>query len=144
MSSEPRGRIFQDDHFTLSEFTGSRLTGLVVWQDPDDGQAIIVFIRADRRPWQRFFLDAGIGFWEDWGELEPGVVEPGDEIPDLEIIDKLQEFGVADAVIRRIFCEPCGSNAQIVIELDDGARVTLQPTDPEIFDSPSELMLLTP
>ena len=143
MKSRPRGRLFHADEFTLSEFTGSRLTGLVLWQDPDNGEAAVVHIKIDRRPWQRFFLDAGFGTWEDWGELEPGgeVIEDPDIV---EAIDKLQEFGIADAVIRRIFCEPCANNARIVIELDGGARVILQPTEPEILGSPSELVMLRP
>jgi len=114
----------------------------VLWQDPD-GDAIVVHIKVDRRPWQRFFLDAGFGCWEDWGEIEPG----GEVIDDpdiVEAVDKLQEFSVADAVIRRIFCEPCGNNARFVIELEDGARLQLQPTDPEISDSPRAFVMLKP
>ena len=145
MIPEPRGRIFQDDHFTVSDFAGTRLTGLVLWQDCDNGHAIMVFIQVDRRPWQRFFLGAGIGFWEDWGEIEPGLIDPDDEPDDAFLqIDKLEEFGVSDAAIRRIFCEPCGNNARIVIEFGDGAQVILQPTDPATFDSHSELVMLRP
>ena len=67
---EPPGRMFQDQNFDvhgLEQCKIERLIGLVSHDRPED-RPIVVNLKVEGGSWQRFFLDAGIAFWEDWGE----------------------------------------------------------------------------
>src|SRR5215216_4387154 len=66
------GRIHQDYDFDVAGLEGCRveeLSGIVDIPDPDN-IPIFINLKVTGHSWQRFFVDAGIGFWEEWPYLE--------------------------------------------------------------------------
>lgn len=53
-------RIHQDENFTANGFSGKQLEQLIGFEYIDQPGTIIVYIKAE----DKFFLDAGMGFWE--------------------------------------------------------------------------------
>ena len=52
-------RIFQGESFNVE------------LSDPSKpNQPDIIYIKTKEKGWQQFFLDAGLGFWEDWEKFE--------------------------------------------------------------------------
>jgi len=66
---EPRGRLAQAAAFEMTELLGRPVEQLVAYGDHINGPDavdIVAFRLAGDRYWHRVFLDAGIGFWEEW------------------------------------------------------------------------------
>jgi hypothetical protein len=61
--------MFQHDEFVFSDLEGTTLERLLLYVDPE-GVPWIAFIKATGVHWQRFFLDAGHGFWGEFDDDE--------------------------------------------------------------------------
>ncbi|WP_281231420.1 hypothetical protein [Flavobacterium gelatinilyticum] len=135
---EERGRIFQDDTFLFTEFDGLKLQKLVVCENPETKEPVIVYLKVENHNWHQYFLDIGIGFWEDWNfdELE---IEEDDSF---SYIDKTSEFNLFERTIAKIWCEPEQNNSRITIAFESGEKLILKTTDPETFDSESLLLII--
>lgn len=129
-----KGRIFQDDNFVFTEFDGLKLQELVVCEKPETKEAIIVYLKVENHNWHQYFLDAGIGFWENWNIM--------DEDDDYNYINKIHEFDLFEKTISKIWCEPQKNNSQIIIAFSEGKKLILRKINPDIFDSESELVLI--
>ena len=65
---DPRGRIHQDNNFDVKGLDGEKvqeILGLVEEDNPDD-QPIMVYLKVTNNRWQKYFIDARIGFWEEY------------------------------------------------------------------------------
>jgi hypothetical protein len=131
---EQRGRIFQDDNFVFTEFNGLKLQKVVVCENPETNEPILVYLKVENNYWHKYFLDAGIGFWETWNEIDI------DSDDGYNYIDKTNEFALFEKIISRIWCEPQQNNSQIIIEFESSEKLILRTVQPEIFDSESELL----
>lgn len=131
------GRIHQDKNFIVIGFTGKKLEQLIGIASVEEPEApIMVYIKVEDKGLQQFFLDVGIGFWENWGMIEI------DEEDDTEFIysDYTEKLSVRGQEIRNIFCEPNSFTSQIVIELDNSDKIILRCIHPEQFDSKCEII----
>ena len=66
--SEPRGRLRNAKSFQMPEMLQRQIEKVVAYReegDELDSIEIIGFKMSDTDHWHRFFLDAGIGFWEE-------------------------------------------------------------------------------
>ncbi len=135
MSTLQRGRMFQDYEFVFTEFDGLRLERLVVCENRETRNCVLAYIKVENHNWQQFFLDAGIGFWEEWDDIEL------DDDPTFQHWDKAVEFGLIGKRIQRIHCEPDQLNSRIIIAFEHGLSVILRTVEPTIFDGISELVL---
>ena len=65
-------RLVNAPEFELDELCGQTIRELVGRTECDNDQSIeMLFLRiSDDGIWHRLFLDAGIGFWETWTEVE--------------------------------------------------------------------------
>lgn len=68
-----------------------------------------------------FFLDVGIGFWENW---EMKTLDNEDD--DYDLIDQTEHFGVKNATISAIVCRADqNQNSQILISFENGKTLSL-------------------
>lgn len=130
-------RIHQDENFIVNGFSGKQLEqliGLELIEEP--GIPFIVFIKAEDNRLQRFFLDAGIGFWEYAESME-------DEEEEVFVfVDYIQKFNIKNRKISNIYCEKQHNVSQIVLVLEDSQKFLLRYKNPEIVDSECELVLV--
>ncbi|HYH09558.1 MAG TPA: hypothetical protein VEK11_21095 [Thermoanaerobaculia bacterium] len=95
-------RFFQDDAWRTGHLDGCSVEKLV-------GDDALVFLKPRDRAWQRFYLDAGLGFWQETEEPE-----------DQPRVDFGARFGVVGQRIGRIRCEP---GPRIRVEIGEGELV---------------------
>jgi hypothetical protein len=122
----PRGRMFQDEAFHVDDLAGAvveRLLGLVT--DPERGPFLFLLKLRDR-PWQRFYLDLGIGFWEEWAD---DVID--DDLSDTEQVDFGANLQLAGATVQSVVCE---AGPRLALTLSCGVFV-IESEDPRDLDA---------
>ncbi|WP_430413180.1 hypothetical protein [Kordia sp.] len=134
MTTEPRGRLYQDSEFEFNEFNGLKIEKLIVCENPETKEPILIYIKVENRNWHQFFLDAGIGFWENWDEIDI-------EDDSYDFIDFTDKFDLKNKVINRIFCKKDLNNSRIILELKSNEKLILKCKEPNIFDSDCELIM---
>ena len=133
MAQEFPGRLFQDTDFEVEGFQNKKLEGLIGVLDreaPERGP-ILVYIKAEDQAWQQFFLDAGIGFWENWGEIDL-------DDPSFLYIDFANEFKIGHKTIYAIYCQ----DSRITIEFITNEKIVLRYVDPADIESECELVVV--
>src|ERR1043166_2542348 len=106
-----RGGMFQDECWVYNDLEGCTGEGLLVTPEIDGSSPNVVFLKPSGRPWQRFFLDAGLGFW---GEYEDAEVLS--ELEDPPPIDYGQRLGLLGRVLGSVRCEP---EPRILVDMTD-------------------------
>ncbi len=131
-----------DYHFTnfcIEEFRGKNLERLIVCEDAKTKSAVFVYVKGQETKWHKYFLDAGIGFWENTEEDEYEDLE--DEDDEFFTFKNYSEiFQIENKIIDKIFCEPISKNCQIIISFLSGERVILRCKDSDLFDSECEIV----
>jgi len=130
---EPRGPIFQDTNFVFKEFDGIKLEQLVVCEEPETNEPITIYLKVENNNWHQYFLDAGLGFWQNWNEIDY-------DFDNYNYVDKTSSFGLFEKVIHKIWCEQDKNNSQIIIEFESNDKLVLKTINPEKFDSECELI----
>jgi hypothetical protein len=134
MKKEPRGRLYQDSDFIFDEFNGLKIEQLIVCEN-HKSEPILIYIKVENRNWHQYFLDAGIGFWENWDELED--IEDDEQF---KYIDSTEKLNLKGEQIYKIYCSRDSNNSRIVIEFKNKVELILNCVTPEIFDSECELL----
>jgi hypothetical protein len=133
MQEELKGRIYQDDNFVVSDFSDVILEGLVGMEDEDDGEPLIVFIKIKGKNWYRFFLDVGLGFWENWEEVE---LDKDEWAADGAVyVDYIEKYNIIDKLIDTVFCK----DEKITIQFKTKEQFVLQTITPGDIDSGSKI-----
>jgi hypothetical protein len=127
------GRVYQDNDFVISELAGypiDRVIGLVAHDGPDDAP-VAVNMLPEGATWQRFFLEAGLAFWEDYGDM----VDEEDEA--FRFVDYGEREQLRGDVIREVRASPVGKHgfARLVIELGSGRRIEVFFLDDDDVDA---------
>jgi len=107
------GRIHQDDNFDVAGFEGEILEEIIGIVDEDENP-ILIYIKVSNKTWQKYFLDAYLAFWEDWGDIE---YEEGDIS-----IDYGNMFNIKEKRIKFIKCRDC----RLIVELENGEALILK------------------
>ncbi len=107
---------------------------IVVCEEIKTRDVITVRIKIKNGNWYQYFLDAGIGFFESWNEL--------DEIDDEKYadLDKTYEFKLYQKKISRIYCMKDFNNSKIIIEFGKEEKLILKCKNLKLFDSECELI----
>ena len=96
-------RLVNAERFNCTELTGLTVEncyGLYAADDPQELIFLIIKLR-EQTLWQRFFLDAGIGFWEVWDEATVT-----DDMADHVVVDIGQQYALPGREVSRIVCAP--------------------------------------
>ncbi len=137
MTKTPRGRLYQHHEFVFDELDGLKIEQLVVCKDGESNNEVIqVFLKMENRNWHNYFLDAGIGFWENWDTPPP--IEESDE--DTLYVDYTEKWALSGKRIEKVYCTKDQNNSKIVIELENKEELVLKCICPEIFDSAYDLI----
>ena len=131
MSQEAPGRLFQDTDFIVDGFKGKKLEGLigVVDREEPDSGPLLIYIKAEDNAWQQFFLEEGMGIWENWGELDI-------DDPSFLYIDYAKEFNLGYEAIHSVYClDSC-----ITIEFKNKETLLLRYVDAENKESDCEFV----
>ena len=127
------GRLFQGDAFEVNHLRHrvvERFLGVI--SGKDEGAPCLLGLKVAGIPWQQFFLDAGIGFWEQWQSLD--LYEVLDDAED-KVIDYAQNFSLAGEHILRVQClRTSDACSEIKICLSSGT-IRLFYSDPSDFES---------
>jgi hypothetical protein len=110
------GRLFQDHRFEVDHVRHGVIEELLALILDDDGdlEPTLLYLKIRGQPWQKCFLDAGAGFWEQWSDLEP--TEEADD-DGVRLVDYAERFGLRGAAILRAHCEPEGPDLASCIRL---------------------------
>lgn len=117
--SEPRGRIQNGSVFEMRELEGRTISSLVAYRcgrETPEAVSVVGILLHGAPHWHRFFLDAGIGFWEEW---------PADEVfqdfDDCRRLDKTLKWPISGSRIIQAACElGPGSVSRFGWTLDNG------------------------
>jgi hypothetical protein len=134
--NENAGRLFQDVQFDVTHLRGAIVDEVVgVIAHDDDLQPALILLKPSDCPWQQFFLDVGVGFWEQWPDSVIGDTRADDAY---KHVDYAVRFGLRGAMILDITCRPVvlGGGSQISVGLSSGTLM-LAPMDAYDMESRS-------
>ena len=129
-------REYQDYNFVVAQVAGRRLTQLLgaVIDDAQDAAPCIVFARLDDpHEWHRFFLQAGIAFWEMWDDEK--IKEEMDDYngDDVRLVDYAQLIGGLPMRIEKaIAFADVDDVTHIHLLFENIISMTLTPDSPDI------------
>lgn len=132
-------RLFQEETFEVKGLENRVVEQLFVYTDcPErEGAAELVFLKPSARPWQKIFLDAGIGFWEEWDEP---VFEAYEDAERIDYGARLGLIGARILAAAAVYDGP-ERGSRIVIQLSSG-RLELRPTPAQELDADSEVIFV--
>lgn len=100
MDANYSGRIFQAYRFEIDYLRGYKVDQCIAVLVKDNiMQPLIITLKIADLPWQMFFLDAAIGFWEQYHDMSMF-------FDDEPLEDYAALFNLQGAEIRSIRCEP--------------------------------------
>ncbi len=117
---------------TPDELWGSYVSEVAI----EGRRCSLLWIKPNDRPWKRFFLDAGLAFWEEWSEDDTSreLAEFADEIEDLKTT-------VGERLGKVIVAASGALVPTIRIALGTNGEIRLAPKDPNDIESASFLEL---
>ncbi len=130
------GRIYQDTDFVVSDFSNVLLEGLLGMEDLEDREPLLVFIKIKDKNWNRFFLDAGTGFWENWQETEVDQSEA--HIDEVVYVDYKEKYQLDGKEIESVRCH----NSQIIITFKGKEQFILREINPGDHNTASEIIAI--
>ncbi len=128
-------RKYQDTNFIVEELNGlevSKLIGLVELKQLDNSPILInLKVKNDNRCF-RFFLDAGLAFWEEWSDFE--------EYQDDETreVDYAKAYNISNKSIKNIIC----MDSTINITFEKKEKFILKFKDENDIDSDSVIQFI--
>lgn len=131
------GRVRQDVAWLMPELAGRRVEALVgvVHRDDADVLPIVVNMQLDDGLWHRFFLDAGLAFWEQWPEFADEEPE-GD---DVRYVNYGQQHSLVGETLRSVEARPSkpADLAELTLRFDSGRVLRLSFCDAADMGSPT-------
>ena len=140
MNEEVEKQFYWLRNFTCEELAGLKLEKILVCKDLKTKDVIYIYLKILNNFWHKFFIDAGVGFWENTEICEYAKLEEDEEGECFEIKDFTNELDVKDKIISKIHCEPDYVNCKIIIELENKERIILKCKNSKIFDDKCELL----
>jgi hypothetical protein len=135
----PRGRLYQHDAFRSSDLRGIVIEEARCWHEKasaGDGGCSMLWLKPSGCLWQKFFLDAGVVFWEEWSDESTLATfdDLGDEVQPLDTVRGLE--------IGEIEAAPFGSDNRsgLRITLGRDGAICLLPADIHDVESPACLL----
>ena len=126
-------RIYQDTEFSIDTLNGikvAELKGVVDTDNPDD-TPILIYLKTELGDWYRFFLDAGLAFWEEGENIASDVDE------DTREVDYAEIYKLRNKHIIKIRCE----NSTIRVLFVENNEFILKYKDETDMDSDSIVIL---
>jgi hypothetical protein len=131
----PRGRLYQHQSFITRELEGMTVEQLLSWS-PREGECDMLWLKPAERPWQRFVLEAGLTFWD---EYEEDVAFEDFEDVRHDIADVATDLGLAGQEVGLVRAHSDREGWWLEIAFRSGGRLRLEAAEPSSFASPIRL-----
>lgn len=140
MKEELENQFYFLRNFKVEGFENYKIDKILICENLKTKSVVFVYLKIYEKNWQKYFLDAGAGFWEDTETIN--YLDLGDIEDDENFIfkDYSNKFDIKDKEISKIFCEQNVENCQIVIELKNSKKIILRCINSEVFDSECEIV----
>lgn len=98
----PGERLANAHSFQCDSLARMQVEKFVGFYDGDEpnGMSMVAMKLKGKELWQRFFLDAAIGFWEEWDEFNTFV-----DWEDIKPIDLAKHYSLVNQSIKNIICD---------------------------------------
>lgn len=95
-------RLANSHSFQCESLAGMQVEKFVGFYDGDkpNGISMLALKLKGRELWQRFFLDAGIGFWEEWDEINTFC-----DWDDIKPVDLVKQYSLFNQPVKLISCK---------------------------------------
>lgn len=140
MNEELEKEFYFLRNFEIKDFVNSKIEKIVVCEDLKTKNVVFVLLKVKNWNWQKYFLDAGAGFWIDTEKSDYNDLDDIEDDENFVFKDYTKELKVEESVISKIYCEPNDENCQIIIELENCKKIILRSINSKIFDSEIEIV----
>jgi hypothetical protein len=125
-------RIRNDQNFICHSLAGKTVESFKGYYEGDliNGTDFILIRVKGNDLYQRFFLDATIGFWEEWDE-ETALAD----LEDMHETDIGENYSLKNSKIRKIECEGNANTPSSIYFEFDNAKLCLENIDKDVIDS---------
>ncbi len=127
-------------NFEMEGFVNLKIEKVIVCKKLKTKDIVFVYLKVKNRNWQKYFLDAGAGFWEDTEKSNYNDLDDIEDDENFEFKDYTKKLDVEEKVINKIYCEPNDENCRIIIELENSKNIILRSINSNIFDSENEIV----
>lgn len=139
MNEELEKEFYLLRNFVIEDFLNLTIEKIIVCEDFKTKNVIFIYLKIYENNWQKYYLDAGAGFWEDTETKEYENLADIEDCENFAYKDYSKELNVKDKIIHKIYCEPNNENCQIIIEFKN-ERIILRCIDSKIFESDCEIV----
>jgi len=141
MNEELEKQFYFLRNFVVEGFENYKIEKILICEELKTKSVIFVYLKIYEKNWQKYFLDAGAGFWEDTEKIN--YLDLGDIEDDENFIfkDYSNKFDIKSKEISKIYCEQNGENCQIIIVLKNSEKIILRCRNSKVFDSECEIVI---
>lgn len=139
MNRELEKEFYSLRNFVIEDFVNLKIEKIIVCENLKSRSIVFVYIKIFENNWQKYFLDAGAGFWEDTKITDYNELEDIENDKNFVVNDYTEK--IKNKVISKIYCEPNNENCRIIIELGTEERLILRCKDSKQFDSDCEIII---
>nr|WP_315238752.1 hypothetical protein [uncultured Flavobacterium sp.] len=140
MNEELENQLYFLRNFVVEGFENYMIDKILVCENLKTKSVIFVYLKNYGKNWQKYFLDAGVGFWEETETINYSDLGDVEDDENFIFKDYSNKFDIKDNEISKIFCEQNEKNSQIVIELKNRKKIILRCINSEVFDSECEIV----
>ena len=132
-------RIINGNNFNCLNLRGLQLENFIGFYEGglSEGINILLIKFKEKNMWQCFFLDAGIGFWEEYDQVS--AFEDYDVLAQIDIREK---YRIGNSIVQSICCEGSSELLSELIFKFESVTLTLKYMDSEDLNSETVLALL--
>ena len=140
MNKELENQFYFLRNFVVEGFKNYKIDKILICENLKTKSVIFVYLKIYEKNWQKYFLDAGAGFWEDTKTINYLDLADIEDDEDFVFKNYSNKFDIKDKEIFKIFCEQNEGNCQIIIELKNSGKIILRCRNSKEFDSESEIV----
>lgn len=127
-------------NFVVEGFENYKIDKIIICENLKTKSVIFVYLKISEKNWQKYFLDAGAGFWEDTKTINYLDLVDIEDDENSIFKDYSNKFDVKDKRIVKVYCEQSHKNCQIIIELSNSEKIILRCRNSKVFDSECEIV----
>ena len=141
MNEELEDEFYFLRNFVIDELENCKIENIIIHGNSEDNSVVFVLLKVYEVNWQKYFLDAGAGFWYDTETKDYQMIDCIEEHDYYFTTDYTEKFNIKNNIIRKAFCEPNDKNSRIILELENGERIVLRCKNSKIFDDDCEILI---
>lgn len=141
MNEELEKEFYFLRNFVIEHLENLQIEKIIVCEELKTGNVIYVYLKVFGKNWQKYFLDAGAGFWEDAKTSNYNELDDIEADESFVFKDYTQKLRLEGNTISKIYCEPNDENCRIIIKLNVNGKIVLRCINSKVFDSGCEITI---